>query len=175
MLYINESFNNIKGIKLYGWENKFLNTIESTYKEELAIEDRVLLRNKFHDCISGLLRQFMTFCVFAVYTGFGNTMTLSKMALCSIMLEKIKNKLMEVPRLYSEYFSAMESMEKLWKFYCAPESQKGLVKKTKDCEDTPAPEHSVTIQGNFSWGVIPKLDKADKDKIQEKLRKKDKE
>ena len=40
MLYINESFSNIKGVKLYGWENKFLKTIEKTYKEELAIEDR---------------------------------------------------------------------------------------------------------------------------------------
>ena len=175
MLYINESFNNIKGVKLYGWENKFLNTIESTYKEELAIEDRVLLRNKLHDIISGILRQFMTFCVFAVYTGLGNTMTLSKMAICGIMLERIKGRIMQVPRLYSEYFSVMESMEKLWTFYCAPESQTGLVNKTKDFEDTPAPEHSVTIQGNFSWGITPKLDKADKDKIQEKLRKKAKE
>ena len=31
MLYINESFQNIKGIKLYGWENKLLNRIENVY------------------------------------------------------------------------------------------------------------------------------------------------
>ena len=31
MLYINESFQNIKGIKLYGWENKLLDRIENVY------------------------------------------------------------------------------------------------------------------------------------------------
>ena len=31
MLHINESFQNIKGIKLYGWENKLLNRIENVY------------------------------------------------------------------------------------------------------------------------------------------------
>ena len=174
MLYINESFNNIKGVKLYGWENKFLDTIENTYKEELAIEDRVLLRNKLHDCLGGCFKQFMSFAVFATYTGLGNTLTLSQIALCTIMLDRIKGRIMQVPRLYEQYFSVRESMEKLWQFYCAPESQTGLVLRTKE-DNTPDPEHSVTIQGNFSWGITPKLDKADKDKIQERLRKKDKE
>jgi len=64
----------------------------------------------------------------------------------------------------------MESMEKLWQFYCAPESQKGLVLRTTG-EDTP--ENALTIKGHFSWGVTPSLDKADKDTIQEKLKKKD--
>ena len=31
MRYINESFHNIKGIKLYGWENKLLGRIEDVY------------------------------------------------------------------------------------------------------------------------------------------------
>ena len=63
----------------------------------------------------------------------------------------------------------MASMERMWQFYCAPESQKGLVSRTSG-ED--ATENAVTIVGNFSWGVTPKLEKADKDKIKEKLRKK---
>ena len=31
MAHINESFHNIKGVKLYGWENKFLEKIEALY------------------------------------------------------------------------------------------------------------------------------------------------
>ena len=38
MLHINESFQNIKGIKLYGWEQKFIDKIESIYKEETALK-----------------------------------------------------------------------------------------------------------------------------------------
>ena len=32
--YINESFYNIKSVKLFGWEKKFLNKIEDAYQNE---------------------------------------------------------------------------------------------------------------------------------------------
>jgi len=64
----------------------------------------------------------------------------------------------------------MESMEKLWKFYCAPESQKGLIDR-KPASDSA--EIALSVKGNFSYGVTPKLDQAEKDKIQEKLKKKE--
>jgi len=34
MKHINEAFQNIKGLKLYGWENKFLKMIGSVQEEE---------------------------------------------------------------------------------------------------------------------------------------------
>ena len=40
MLHINESFQNIKGVKLYGWENKFLDKIENIYKEEINMKNK---------------------------------------------------------------------------------------------------------------------------------------
>jgi len=55
MLHINESFQNIKGVKLYGWENKFLEKIENIYQEEAALKDRSELRNKVYDFIGGCL------------------------------------------------------------------------------------------------------------------------
>ena len=64
----------------------------------------------------------------------------------------------------------MKSMEKLWEFYCAPESQKGLIDRNNLTTES---ENAVEIQGDFSWGVTPKLDRADKDKIREKMRKKE--
>ena len=73
----------------------------------------------------------MHFAVFATYVYTGNTLTLSKMAICSIMLDRVKGRIEQLPRLYTEYFNIMESMEKLWQFYCAPESQKGLIKRTQ--------------------------------------------
>ena len=61
-------------------------------------------------------------------------------------------------------------MEKLWEFYCAPESQTGLIERVKREERD---EYAIKVMGDFSWGITPKLDRADKDKIREKLRKKD--
>ena len=49
MGHINESFHNIKGVKLYGWETKFLEKIEAIYQEELALEDKTLYRDKFYE------------------------------------------------------------------------------------------------------------------------------
>ena len=51
MAHINESFHNIKGIKIQGWEDKFLQKIEAIHQEELALEDRALYRDMFYDFV----------------------------------------------------------------------------------------------------------------------------
>ena len=80
----------------------------------------------------------------------------------------------------------MESMQKLWEFYCAPECQTGLVERkkainedlsvsddiSKDSDEEPD-TYALTIKGNFSYGITPKLDQADKDKIRDKIKKKE--
>ena len=53
-LYINESFQNIKGVKLYGWENKFIDKIENVWKEEFSLKLKVEFRNKLYDFLGGL-------------------------------------------------------------------------------------------------------------------------
>lgn len=55
MSHINESFQNIKGVKLYGWENKFLDKIENIYQEESALETRTHTRNAIYDFLGGCL------------------------------------------------------------------------------------------------------------------------
>jgi ABC-type bacteriocin/lantibiotic exporter with double-glycine peptidase domain len=169
MLHINESFNNIKSVKLYGWETKFLKTIESIYQEELAIGDKQLLLNKVHDVVRGCLHHLMPVVIFSVYMALGNTLTLSKMAIAGIMVNRIRDRIHQSKGLYDRYFEVRDSMEKLWRYYTAPEAQKGLITRA---DFSTAAEHAMTIQGTFSWSVTPKLDQADKDKIKEKLKKK---
>ena len=55
MLHINESFQNIKGIKLYGWENKFIDKMENIYKEEIEMKNTAEVRNKVYDFFGGCL------------------------------------------------------------------------------------------------------------------------
>jgi hypothetical protein len=64
----------------------------------------------------------------------------------------------------------MESMQKLWEFYTAPEGQTGLIERkaavdpdvsvSEDIsnDDDNSDDYSLTIKGNFSYGVTPKLD-----------------
>ena len=120
-LYINESFNNIKTVKLFGWEQDFIEKIDQVYNEELALEDGMLYRAKFYDMLGHMINCFMSVTVFSVYIYLGNTLTLSQLTLTTIMLERIRSRIERSQHLYSTYFSTMESMEKLWRFYTAPE------------------------------------------------------
>ena len=130
-----------------------------------------MLRAKAYDCLNHFVNCFRNVAVFSVYIYMGNTLTLSQLSLTSIMLGRLQGRIDHIQHLYREYFHIKLSMEKLWQFYTAPESQKGLIKKTKVGQNESS-ENALTMKGNFSWGVTPKLDQADKDKIKEKLKKK---
>ena len=173
-MYVNESFNNIKTVKLFGWEPDFLRKVDEVYQEELKLEDKAHARSKIYEIFDHFLNNIMSLTTFSVYIWFGGSLTLSKVTLTEIMLDRIRGRIGHTQHLYREYFHVMESMEKLWNFYCAPEYQKGLINK-RQAEDieTDKCEHAFTIKGNFSYGITPKLDQADKDKAREKIKKKE--
>ena len=173
-LYINESFNNIKTVKLFGWEPDFLKKIDDVYQEQLEIEDKAATRAKIYEVFDHILNNMMSLTVFGVYIWLGGTLTLSRLALTEIMLNRIRGRIGQSQHLYRQYFSVMESMQKLWDFYCAPECQKGLLSKKEAADiEQDKSEYALTIKGNFSYGITPKLDQAEKDKIREKIKKKE--
>lgn len=170
MSYINESFHNIKGVKLYGWESKFLDKIEKVYQEEVALEDKMQLRNAVYDIINGSLHQFMPLLVYGLYVYNGNPLSMANMAMANMMMGQIQGRIHHVRHLYFEYFRILESMERLNSFYFAPEVQKGLIDKKQSDEGMDA-EYALKVEGNFSWGITS-LDKEQKDKLYEKEKKK---
>lgn len=89
MRYINESFHNIKGVKLYGWENKLLDRIEKVYKEEVAFEDQSLIRNKIFDFFSGCLTYLVPVILFGLYVKNGNTLNFSSIAVVNLMIGRL--------------------------------------------------------------------------------------
>ena len=86
MGHINESFHNIKGVKLYGWEMKFLEKIEALYQEEIALEDKTMFRNAVYDLFEEALHQFMPLLIYGLYVYNGNPLTLSSMAMANMMM-----------------------------------------------------------------------------------------
>ena len=152
MAHINESFQNIKGVKLYGWENKFLDKIEDLYQQEMALEDKCLYRNKFYDIINGLIHMIMPLLVYGLYVYNGNPLDLSSMAMANIMMGRIQGRIHHIRHLYNEFFHLEDSMIRLNSFYFAPEVQKGLIdKKPADINDES--EYALMVQGSFSWGI----------------------
>ena len=163
MRYINESFHNIKGIKLYGWETKLLDRIEKVYQEEVALEDQTLVRNKIYDFFSGSLTVFVPVILFGFYVKNGNILDLSSIAVVNMMIGKIQFRLNEINRMFKDIFRVKEAMQRMNDFYMAPEIQKGLIdKKSIGGEDDDG--IALSIKGNFSWGVTPALETSDKEK-----------
>jgi ABC-type multidrug transport system fused ATPase/permease subunit len=99
-LYINESFNNIKAVKLFGWEPDFLEKVDSVYKEELVLEDKQETREMIFTFLDEVLQASMSIAVFTLYMYLGNTLTLSKLALTTLMLNSIRGKVSYSQRLY---------------------------------------------------------------------------
>ena len=87
--YINESFHNIKGIKLYGWENELLDRIESVYQEEVELEDKNTVRDRIYDFINGCFSVSVPVILFGLYASGGNTLNLSAMAMANMMMRVI--------------------------------------------------------------------------------------
>ena len=169
MLHINESFQNIKGVKLYGWENKFIDKIENIYKEEIEMKNTAEVRNKIYDFFGGCLHQMMPLLVYGLYVWNGNAIDLGQMMMANMMMGRIRGRMHQANRIYRNIFILEEAMTRLNTFYNAPEVQKGLVdKKPADCNDS---EYALTVQGSFSWGISSQ-DKETKDKLQEKEKKK---
>ena len=106
---------------------------------------------------------------FTVFKFQGNVMQLSQFLLLQYMIDVLKGQIGYSQFLFGEYFRLRESFERMWEFYCAPESQKGLKKRINDTQSDTA----VSIKGTFTWGVTPKFDKAEKEAIREKIKKKE--
>ena len=174
MKHVNESFQNIKGIKLYGWVSKFLEKIDKLHEEEVALQDRSMLRNKMHDMLNGCLDIFTPLLIYGLYVSNGNPLDLSKMFMTNMMLGKICGRMHHVRHLMGSWFDLESALERLNRFYFSPNIQKGLVNKRKTGSKQDDSEYSIKVQGNFSWGVNG-LDKDEKRKEEEKLKKKDEE
>ena len=80
------------------------------------------MRAKVYDVIEGILSKGVSITTFGVYIYLGNTLSISKLALTQQMLGRLEGRINHSQHLYRQYFSLMESMEKLWEFYCAPET-----------------------------------------------------
>ena len=121
-LYVTESFNNIKTLKLYGWEEKFKNKIEEIYQEEEELARKVMAMQKVSDFLENIIKANMfLFTVLAYWYG-GNTIVLSTMLTANRGISYFNNNINRVNRLYQNSFTIQEAMERLCKFYNAAEN-----------------------------------------------------
>lgn len=86
------------------------------------MEDDKLWRDSLFTFFEEVLSALMPIAVFGSFAALGNTLTLSKVALTTIMLNKLCDRLEMTRGLHETYFSSMACMERLWEFYTAPDA-----------------------------------------------------
>ena len=128
----------------------------------MDIEEKALIRAKLYDMVMVASDMLMPITVFSVYSGMGNELSLSKLTLCTAMLHKLSESFGQSQSIYGWYLNMVDSLYKISDFYRAPEAQKNMIKRvdaaSADEKAGQADAVVLSVKGNFSWGVTPKLD-----------------
>ena len=145
---LNEILNGIKVIKLYAWEDSFLNKIEGVRNDELTT-----LRNaSLVKAVTGFLWTstplLVSVVTFATYIGFGGVLTAEK-AFTSISLFNIlRFPTNALPMVITNLAEASVSVDRLFNFLNMSELDPESVKRPQNRES-----FIEVSEGVFSWGA----------------------
>ena len=129
-----------------------------------------MFHEKFYDFIENVMQSSLSIAIFTIYMWLGNTLTINKVIITELMLQRIKG---EAPILgqMMEYFNRLLlTMAELQEFYQAPEVQKGIICRKEQDQDS---DLAISIKGNFSHGIKSKVDQAERSKVLAQRKKED--
>jgi ATP-binding cassette subfamily C (CFTR/MRP) protein 1 len=149
----NESFNNIKMLKLYSWTSVFSDTLKGLRTDELDWLWRRFKVGQFSVTSLFFFPAILSPVVFAFYIGSGNYLTLDVAFTVITLLNMIKEPLRLLPLFVGSFLEFLVSMKRIQAFMMCDEVNATMIKHV-DKEENP---NSVTIfkGSNFHWGVKP--------------------
>lgn len=157
---INEAFKNAKTLKLYAWEDVFIDRIKAKrarqerliYKGEL----KNLLNHMFHSLIGNMMRP--TIIAFALYLG--KTLDMATIFATIMMIDWIAWPLHMLPHFLHDLRETKRAMRRIQNVLMLNELQEGAK------EVGPEPKWSkpaLEMKGNFTWGFVNKAEDEDSD------------
>ncbi|CDW87468.1 abc transporter [Stylonychia lemnae] len=162
-----ETIQNIKMIKLYGWNETFMKRIGEKRENELSALRRAFFVSCFIVTSLYLFPQMLSPVVFTTYIGYGGKLDLKTTFTILTFFNLIKEPLRSVPLFFGELAETLVSMRRIQKFLKSDEINSSIVSQTdvkyqllisQDINN----EDSINIEkGNFSWGFPYKKTKED--------------
>ncbi|MCQ2818077.1 MAG: ATP-binding cassette domain-containing protein [archaeon] len=155
MKILTETFNNIKILKLYNWEDEFLRRITVAREDEinnLAARFRVSNINQ----TLGYLAPILTSCAsIGAYQYFNDTLKIEDIFTCLGIFTSLQWPLRSLPMIVNSWYETTISMARISKYLLEDEiNEKNLI---RDDKETKAKDIMIKIQnGNFTWGVAAK-------------------
>jgi len=148
-----ETFNNLKVIKLYGWDNFFLKKIQLARNEEIdALNERYYITT-ISQTLLWLAPIAMSVSSIGIYQYINNTFKVEDMFTCLAIFTSIQNPMRSLPTTFDIIMETITSMKRIERFLKLPEIQNDRIIR----DDYNTKNNGIAIQiidGTFKWGKI---------------------
>ena len=148
-----ETFNNLKVIKLYGWDNFFLKKIQNSRNEEIdALNGRYYITT-ISQTLLWLAPIAMSVSSIGIYQYINKTFKVEDMFTCLAIFTSIQNPMRSLPTTFDIIMETITSMKRIEYFLKLPEIQNDKIIR----DDLTTKNEGIAIQiidGTFKWGKI---------------------
>ena len=151
-----ESINNMKMLKLYSWQDSFMQRTFRRRAKELETLRKINFGWAFVIAGIYLFPSMLPAVTFSAFVGTGHTLDFNVAAAALIIFNLMQGPLIQVPFFFSEIINLIVSMKRIEGFLDLDEVQTGIIHR-----ENGNPEYAFSIEGNFSWGFSAKKDKTE--------------
>ena len=158
-----ESISNIKMIKLYSWQENFLERIYRRRERDVSAlrKGGFLVGNLIFFVY--LFPSLLPVATFATYIGLGNDLKYQVAVGAQVLFQLMRTPLIQAPSFFADLIQLIVSMKRIDKFMNSDEVQKNI-KDWKDEGPMMGPSDTcLSVHGSFSWGFTSNQKKLDKD------------
>ena len=166
-----ETFENIKILKLYSWENKFMEKVLFARKEEMDAAIKRFNISTTNISLFWLCPSLVACSTLGLYQYLNDKVSISTMLIGLSLFNKLQDPIRQLPSIINNIIESAVSLKRIEEFIRQPETISENVHKGKYDEKV---DYAIKIKkGNFSWGV--KQEEKNKKKKEEEENKEDKE
>ena len=148
-----ETFNNLKVIKLYGWDRFFLDKIKSARDEELDALNKRYYITTISQTLLWLAPIAMSVSSIGLYQYINKTFKVEDIFTCLAIFTSIQNPMRSLPTTFDIIMETIASMKRIEYFLKLPEIQNDKIIRN----DLITTNKGIAIQivnGTFKWGKI---------------------
>ena len=154
MKKITETFNNIKILKLYAWEDEFKDKVNSAREEELQNLVTRFSTQNLNSTIQWFAPVATSVVSIGAYQYFHDTLKIEDIMTSLRIFNSIQGPIRQIPGLLNNFNEVAISMKRIEKYLFQDEINPGNVIKKDNYMDNN--NLSIKIQnGNYSWGIPP--------------------
>ena len=151
MRVTSETFNNLKAIKLYGWDDIFFKKINKEREDELQALNIRYYITTISQTLTWLAPIAMSVCSFGLYQYINKTFKAEDIFTCLAIFISIQSPMRNLPTSFDIILETIACMKRIEYFLKLPEIQDNKIIKN----DSGKKEIAIQIiNGKFKWGII---------------------